>query len=416
MKAALTDKFIQAIKPSTKGRLEIADMRCPGLEFRVTSGGARSWSYRFRDPASGRPARATIGPYPEIPLSRARARAEALRREVAEGTNPVRVKRQARAEADNKTFQALAARYMTEHAHRHKKPRSAAEDERNLRKHVLPKWGDRPYDSITRRDVIELLENIVAADKPVAANRVHAVISIVFSYAIDNDLVGANPASRLRKRGIETRRTRVLSDDEIRLFWERCVLPPVSRVVGLALRLALLTGLRASEVAGLSRVEIENLDDLERAALVLPGERTKNGRTHLVPLSAFAVETIKEALTLSRGEYVFGVEGHALAVALRRLKDRLPDAPGAKFWRNDPFTAHDLRRSAATRMASLGVPAEDVAAALNHVRADVTGKHYDQYARAREKRIALNTWAAALAHILDPAQAGEVVPIRGRGR
>ena len=67
--------------------------------------------------------------------------------------------------------------------------------------------------------------------------------------------------------------------------------------------------------------------------------------------------------------------------------------------------------SCATRLAALGVPGEDVSAILNHVRADVTGRHYDQYARAREKRAALTAWAAELARILDPGQGGEVVSI-----
>ena len=92
---------------------------------------------------------------------------------------------------------------------------------------------------------------------------------------------------------------------------------------------------------------------------------------------------------------------------MRRLADRLPDAPGADTWRADPPTPHDLRRTAATRLAGLGVPGEDVSAVLNHVRQDVTGRVYDHYARAREKRAALTTWAAALTRILEPGMAAK---------
>jgi hypothetical protein len=98
---------------------------------------------------------------------------------------------------------------MTQHARRRKKPKSVEEDERNLRLHILPKWGQRPFDSIARRDVIALAEGLVTARKPVQANRVQALVSSIYSFAIDADLMTANPVSRLRKRGVETQRTRV---------------------------------------------------------------------------------------------------------------------------------------------------------------------------------------------------------------
>lgn len=413
MREILTEKYLQSVSPPTGSRLEVVDLRCAGLAFRVTAAGARSWCFRFRDPLTGKTTRATIGRYPAVTLAKARIKAEALRREVETGTNPVAAKRQARTESDSKTFHALAELYIAEHARRRKKPKSVQEDERNLRLHVLPAWGERPYAEIARRDVIFLAEKLVTDGKPVLANRVQALVSSIYSYAIDADLVAANPAARLRKRGAETRKTRVLSDDEIRLFWRFAVLPPVSRPVGLALRLCLLTGLRAGEAAGLRRSEVEALDDPERAALTITGERTKNGRAHHVPLAPLAVETVRALMDLTDGEPA--CDGHALAVAMRRMAEKLPDEPGADTWRADPPTPHDLRRTAATRLAGLGVPGEDVSAILSHLRQDVTGRHYDHYERAREKRIGLNAWAAALAHILDP-KAAEVVSIRHRGR
>ena len=424
MRQALTDLYLKVVQPPEAGRVEIADLRCTGLAFRVTSNGARSWSFRFRDPRSGNPVRATLGSYPDIGLADAREAADALRRQVARGINPVEAERLEREEAKSKTFQALAERYLVEHSRRRKRPRSIEDDERNLRLHILPQWGLRPFDSIARRDVIALTEGLVTAGKPVQANRVQALISSIFSFAIDADLVAANPASRLRKRGVETKRTRVLSDDEIRLFWARAVLRPVSRAVGQALRLALLTGMRAGEVAGLARAEIEFLDDSERAAVTLPAERVKNGRAHHVPLAPLAVETLRDALALASegSKHVFApwgdpIKGHVLGVAMARMAAALPDELGADTWRADRPTPHDLRRTCATRLAGLGVPGEDVSAVLNHVRADVTGKHYDQYSRAREKRAALNAWAVELASILGWTQDCKVVSInKGRAQ
>ena len=122
MVKTLTDAFVKSIRTPSKGRVEHADLRCVGLSFRVTVAGVRSWSFRFRDPRTGKSSRIGLGPYPAVSLSVAREQAEAQRRLVAGGKNPVEMRRQERVEAPQKTFQTLAARYLAEHAERHKRP------------------------------------------------------------------------------------------------------------------------------------------------------------------------------------------------------------------------------------------------------------------------------------------------------
>ena len=112
--------------------------------------------------------------------------------------NPVEEKRREREQATTRTFGALADRYLKEHARRFKK--TAEADERALTVHILPKWGTRPYHSIGRRDVIELCEGLVAAGKPIQANRVQALVSKMFSFAVDADLLPANPGPLRRCR------------------------------------------------------------------------------------------------------------------------------------------------------------------------------------------------------------------------
>jgi integrase len=403
MARALTDSTIKGIKPPTVGRVEIADLRCAGLAFRVTAAGVRSWCFRFRDPQTGKDARSTIGRYPDISLGQAREAADGLRGKVAKGINPIEQKRSDRHDASNKTFRVLADRYLEEHARRFK--RSADADERNLRLHILPSWARRRYDHIERADVIELVEGMVKAGSPVQANRVQALISMVFSFAMDADLVKSNPCLRLRKRGAETRETRILSDDEMGQFWRRAVLPPVTRRVGLALRLALLTGCRSGEVAGMRRAELSDLETAGKAAWLLPPERSKNGRAHFVPLSELARTTVLSAIELisDEDEFLFPspvetggpITGHALTVAMRRMSEKIEGA-ALKTWKADPPSPHDLRRTVATRLSQFGTPPEDVAAILNHVRSDVTGRHYDHYQRADEKRRALDAWAMSV--------------------
>jgi hypothetical protein len=129
--------------------------------------------------------------------------------------NPIEARDTERATAHTRTFAALADRYLKEHAERHKRPRSAEEDRRNLALHVLPKWGKRDFRNIRRADVIELIENIVSTGKHVAADRVHSLVSKVFNFAVDADLLETNPAARLKKRGVENSRKRVLADKDL---------------------------------------------------------------------------------------------------------------------------------------------------------------------------------------------------------
>jgi integrase len=409
MRKSLTDTFCKSTPAPSKGRAEWADMRCVGLEFRVTSAGARSWTFRFRDPTSRRTLRASIGTYPDIGLSAARQKADALRAKVAGGVNPIEAKRQERSESQSRTFKTLAERYMAEHARRHKRPRSVEEDDRNLNKHVLPKWGKRDYRKIRRADAIDLIEDMVAAGTHTAANRVHALISKVFSFGVDADLLEANPVSRLQKRGKEATGKRILQDDEIALFWRKVVLSPVSRATGLALRLTLLTAGRENEIAGIRLDEFKGLDGHD-PSLTIPGSRTKNKRDHFIPLTPLAVETIKQAKELiGDDEFLFPsnrkkgapIDRHSLPVAMSRLCAAQDGKAGAaKSLRDDPPSPHDLRRTASTRMASLGVPKEDRDACLNHARVDV-GKHYDLYERAAEKRRAMQLLSDAIVKIIE---------------
>jgi integrase len=422
----LTDAFLRSMKPPPTGRLEISDVRCAGLVFRVTPNGIKSWSFRFR--ATGRLARATIGQYPAIGLTAARARADAMRQEVAAGGNPAERRRQDRAGAGTKTFSALAERYLAEHARR--KKRSHKADERNLRKHVLPYWGNRAYAGIKRADVIERLEALVTAGKPTLANRVQSLISSVFTFAMDADLVEANPCHRLRKRGIENIGYRVLSDDEIRLFWPG-VGTPRSRHTGLALRLALLTAARVSEVAGISRGELEHISDPGKAAWIIPGSRTKNGREHLIPLSSLARATVIDLLELLEPEQQFlfptrsrrggAMQGNSLTQAMDYFSGRVAGELSDNFsrnageamrtWKLDPPTPHDLRRTVETRLAELRVPKETRDRVLNHIPSDVGSKHYNRHDYADEKRAALTRWSVAISSILEGRPGGSVIDL-----
>ena len=153
-----------------------------------------------------------------------------------------------------------------------------------------------------------------------------------------------------------------------------------------------LTAGRENEIAGIRLGEIRDLDGRE-PGLTIPGSRTKNKRDHFIPLTPLAVETIKQAKELiGDGEEYLFPSGRKKGVSRStgtRCRWLWPDScaaqegkdGAAKSLRGDPPSPHDLRRTASTRMAALGVPKEDRDACLNHARVDV-GKHYDLYERA----------------------------------
>jgi integrase len=289
--------------------------------------------------------------------------------------------------------------------------RSASADERNLRLHVLPRWGKRRFADIRRGDVIALLEGLIADGKPTLANRVQALVSSIFAFAIDAALIDANPCARLRRRGVETKGERVLSDDEIRLFWEGIVQSPVSCRLGLALRLQLLLGVRPGEITGMRRDELEYFDDPARAGWLIPAHRMKARRAHYVPLSPMARAVIAEAIDLvpDDQQFVFAsqrahgsIRPNALPIAMQRFsRHLLSTAAGAASWQASPPSPHDLRRTVATRLAALGIPGEDVSSVLAHAASGITKAHYDRYDRAHEKRRALVLWSKALSALLE---------------
>ena len=408
MRQILTDALCKTRPPPT-GRLEVADLRQAGLVLRITARGARTFAYRFRHPQTRKTLRASIGNYPALSLEAARRRAREMAAQVAAGANPIEVRQAEREQAPARTFGALADRYLEEYAERRKRPRSIEEDRRNLAVHILPKWAKRDFRVIRRADIIELVELIIGAGKHPLANRVHTLVSGIFSFAIDAELLDANPAARLKKRGVERPGRRVLDDEEIVTFWRGIVLPPVSRVVGLALRLALLTAARANEVAGARKTEFHELDGPEPFWLI-PSERVKNKRDHLIPLSPLAVETIKAAvdLTSDGGEFLYPtrinrngpIDRHALSGAMARFGKELGGT-----WQSDRPSPHDLRRTATTRLARMGIAKEIRDHVLNHAgsRHDPESKHYNLYEFQAEKRAALNRWAQEIVALIEPS-------------
>jgi integrase len=166
----------------------------------------------------------------------------------------------------------------------------------------------------------------------------------------------------------------------------------------------------------MQRSELRNLDDPVAAFWEIPGERTKNGLTHVVPLSELARQTVLEALrSVREGQpYVFpspvrvgeSVQAHSLTVAMQRMAEHI-EGDAAKTWKADPPSPHDLRRTFRTKLSALGVPKDIRDRLMNHAPRDVGERHYDQYDFVKEKREALTRWADALSELVSVKEMAE---------
>jgi integrase len=388
----LTDRTIRSLKPAEEGQVDYFDDVTRGFGVRVTRKGEKSFftMYRF----DGRLRRHTVGRYPDLSLAEARSKAKDVFHAVAHGRDPGAEKHaQRRAE----TFDQLAEVYLERHAKRRKK--SWKEDERILNYDLLPAWRGRKAKSINRRDVHILLEGIAGVrGSPIMANRTLALARKIFNFGIEHEIVETNPCYKIRQPAPERERDRVLGHDELRSVWDSLgTLPRWCQVV---FKLYLLTGQRSDEVLGMGRPEL----DLDAGWWTIPSDRTKNGFANRVPLSGPAVELLNDFLRSSpASSWVFpGPRRDAPRTTLQKPMRLVRKAAGVHF------RIHDLRRTAASHMTSIGISRNIVARVLNHLETDVT-RIYDRYSYDSEKRDALGRWATELMRIVgEPAPTAAV--------
>jgi integrase len=413
----LTDRFLARLKPDPARQVDYFDQYrdAKGLVIRVSPSGVRTWCYLYRLPNSRRLRRLKLGEYPTLSLEDARKEVLTRRQAVeVRGEDPAAEKAEWR---KVETFSQLTAWYLSEHAKKHKK--SWAEDERIINKELLPAWRDRKAPEVTRADVRTLLRKIVERPAPVMANRVLALISRIYTKALEEDVPGvvANPALRLPKPGGEERgRDRVLTDDEIRQLWT--VLEDVKRLprrgaedeetaaispmIARGLQVLLLTGQRPGEVFKMRWAHV----DLEARWWEMPESATKNRVAHRVPLTKRVVALVEEAKAQGPdgSRWVFaGIKGGSVAARALKASAELARAVDEDGEPLLPFSfhRHDLRRTCATNLAKAGVQRQTISRVLNHVdRGPRATLVYQRYEFDAEKRAALEAWDRRFAVIL----------------
>src|SRR6185437_11846384 len=193
------------------GQTEHFDKGYPGLALRVSYGGGKAWTYHYRH--NGRPRRLTLGQYPSTTLAEAREAWRAARAEAQAGRDPAGATKTKAASTD---FESVLVEWLRRDQAGN---RSALIVEKTMRRDVLPSWQHRPITEIGRRDVLDVIDSIVDRGAPVMARRVFAYLRRMFSWSLGRGIIDSNPVIGLSPPGSETRRDRVLSDDELVKVW-----------------------------------------------------------------------------------------------------------------------------------------------------------------------------------------------------
>jgi integrase len=404
-KLNLTARRVAALKPKPT-RVYYFDLNLPGFCVGVTPKGVKSFSVVYRH--VGRLRRLTIGTTDRWSLADARDAAREALRLVDKGQDPAAKKRQQH-RAEIKTFADLAKAFMERYSK--KKKRSWREDQRIIDANLLPAFKHSGVPDLTRSDVRLMLEGL---GERVIANRVLACMRKIYNWGISQDLVENNPCSQIPRPATERSRDKVLTEAELKAIWKAFdEEPPLMEAM---YKLRLITAQRGGEIASMRWADITK--EGEDTWWTIPAESSKNKKPHRVPLSSAAVGILdglrrkQSKLKNPRkrkspfvfyaprgGGHIGELQKSAQRIRENATKDLKVQTKDGTYVMN--FRAHDLRRTAASYMTSMGISRLVVGRILNHAEPGVTAV-YDRHSYDREKREALNQWLERLTAIVSP--------------
>ncbi len=414
MRKRLTKMTLEQ-KPPAGDRVEVRDTDSP-LVFRLTSKDARSLSIRTR--LRGQQIRLTYPGSATIDnLNDARRWAHEVAAQCKQGADPREEQRRALLEAEmagGRRFDHVVNQFIERYA---KKNKTWSDTRAIFQRNVLPRWGERQLDEISRADVALLLDEVEDKSSVYSANRVLAAVRKLFNWSVTQGLIELSPVVPGMARKGEVSRTRYLSPDELRLVWNAA--DRLGYPAGAVIQLLITTGQRRGELTAMTW---DQLDIVGERLWSVPAKQTKSGRGHLVPFSDLTLDIIKDIPHL--GDYVLTSRGDRPVSGFSKWKKKLDQEilvlqrEEAKAQGADPeavkplphWRFHDLRRTVATHMEELGIPPHIVGSVLNHDPKSYKGitSVYTRGDLIFERRKALTAWARFLSLILDEARWAQV--------
>jgi integrase len=402
MPKALTRAAISRLRPGDYA----ADSHVRGLRVEAFKG-CKSFIYRYNDPATGRQKQVTVGNVEDMAIADARDAVRALKRSRADGLNPQRITSEAKAEAIAENIEATAEgptikSLIDDYAREHLAPtKRGAERERTLRQD-LKKWYGREASSLTRRDVKELLAAI-AERAPNTAGRVLRELRAAYRHALEAERIaeGVDPTNQVKAPDVSSYvpRDRAFTDGEWRTWFRWLPSSGMSSDVQDALRLVALTACRPGEVTAMRWRDV----DLEGRTWVIREGKRGPGRSHLVYLNAPAIAILsrRKPDNVSAHPFVFAspnrrgraMREHAIVWSLSNARGTCDLA----HW-----TAHDVRRSAATLLGNIGYSTDLISRVLGHYSIRRPTDIYNRATRDTEAREAWIALGAKLSEFAKP--------------
>lgn len=407
----ITDKTVAASAPQPgRPRVTLFDDLVVGLCLRVGPR-TRQWAVVYR--LQGRKVWHTLGrartnAEPEhmgMTVGEAREAARKALTTRAAGADPRERPAEILPPQARESFKAAVSDYVTYHCKSKLKPRTAASYENELNR-VAATLGNKPITAVTRRDVLDITDAYVAAGKGAQANLTHRILGSFFSWCVRRGVLVASPLQGLKTPAKVASRDRILNDDELRAVWEAAAAEGYP--FGPFVWILLLTGQRETEVAHMRHA------DRDGGVWTLPD--TKRGTLHRVFLPEMA-EAILDDLPRLEGPFVFsGRAGHTPVSGFSRVKRRLDEYLVQAGHPIAPWRFHDLRRTAASGMAALGVSPHIIEATLNHRSGQVSGiaRVYNVHDYASESAAALTAWAEHVHQVVTGKGRGKVLAFPGK--
>ena len=385
----LTDTAVKKSKPEIKSyRMADGD----GMYLEVMPNGSKYWRLKYR--FTGKEKRLALGVYPEVSLKDARERREAARKLLASGIDPSQAKqtqkRIDKVTASN-TFEAVAREWVENRSNDWTAAHKAL-TLKTLEQDAFPSIGHRPIAEISSSEVLATVRAIEKRGALEIASRVLQRCSAVFRYAIATDRCKNNPAFKMSEALKSPTRTHYNTI-------EKGGFPKLLRdiegyqgspMTAYALQLIALTFTRTGELVNAEWKEI----DLDRSEWLIPAERMKMRRPHLVPLSSQAVAIFREAAKLS-GERVHVFPNRndpskpaSNAIILRAL---------GRMGYTGKMTGHGFRSAASTMLnenkSKWGIHRDTIELQLAHVEKNASRAAYNFAEYLDERRLMMQQWA-----------------------
>ncbi len=392
----LTKSAIDAIEPAAKDII-FWDPQLPGFGLKVTPKGSKVFLVQYRTRNEGRLRKYTIGRFGTVTPAQAREEGQRVLNERREGQDPAAEKRHEITRSRIELVDELLAEFIKRHV---AKQRAARETVRIIERDILPKWNGRSIHSITKADVVCLIDGVIDRGALIMANRVFAIVRKFFNWCVGRAIIEASPCLGIQLPSVETQRDRILSDEELARV--AIAADELGHPFGSIVRLLILTGQRRNEVAFMTWDEIDPASRI----WTMSGERTKNGKPHTVHLSQHAIEVIEAAPQL--GAFVFSTRGDVPYQAFSKSKRKLDAISGVSDW-----VLHDLRRTVVSGMARLGAAPHVADKILNHQRGTISGVAaiYQRYEFEAERRQALDLWGAHVGNLSAGTVSDNVIPL-----